>query len=66
MLVPVIGGADAMCASFRAQALLAHESCHPLAPAVLPFGSQRGLNAWAAIHLAVRLIQPHDTLPQHC
>ena len=53
MLVLAIGRADAMRAWFGAQPLLAHESCHSLAPAVLPFGSQHRMNARTAIDLAV-------------
>jgi len=63
MLMLAIGRADAMRASFGAEPLLAHQSCHPLTPAMLAFGSQRRMNARAAIHLAVRLIQPRNPLP---
>ena len=66
MLVLAAGGAGAMLAWFRTQPLLMHESCHPLAPAWIPFGSQSGMNAQTAIHLTVGMIEPHDLLPQYC
>src|SRR5262245_29713871 len=66
MLMMAIGGAGAMGAWFGTQSTLTHESCHSLAPALLAFGSQRCMNARAAIYLAVRLIQPHNPLPQRC
>src|SRR5439155_4038562 len=63
VLVVAVGGSGAMRAWLRTQSEFTHQPGHPLAPTAFSFGSQRGVNAWTAVDLAIGLIHTHNVLP---
>ena len=65
MLMLTVGGPGAMPTHLGAQSTATHEASDSLAPAALPFGMQRRMDARAAIHLPVGVVDLHNPFPQH-